>query len=126
MSWYEILALVGVPSILTLILQYFERKSIRKEQAAERERIRQETAEAKKADKSDAVALGVQALLRTQMIDIYETWYKKGHAPIYVRDNFANLFKQYEALGANGVMTDMKDDFFKLKILEDDKHEAEK
>ncbi len=114
MSWYEILALVGVPSILTLILNAIERKSIRKEQAEERARIRKETADAKKADKTDALALGVQALLRAQMIDSYNHWMERGHAPIYARDNFDNLWKQYEALGANGVMEDIRNRFMAL------------
>ena len=118
MSWYEILALVGVPSILTLILNAIERKTIRKEQAEERERIRKENAEAKRADKTDALALGVQALLRAQMIDSYNHWTEKGFAPIYARDNFDNLFKQYESLGANGVMSDIKKKFFELPTKE--------
>ena len=101
--WYQILALIGIPSIVTALLNYFERKAIRKE-----------TAKAKSQDKTDALALGVQALLRAQMIADYNHYSEKGWAPIYARDNFENCWKQYEALGKNGVMRDIHDKFMAL------------
>lgn len=61
-----------------------------------------------------ATQLGVQALLRAQMINDYNKWSDRGYAPIYARDNFENVWKQYEALGENGVMEDIHDKFLKL------------
>ena len=101
--WYQILALVGVPSIVTAFLNWLERKAIRKEQL-----------KLKAADKSDALALGIQALLRAQMITDYNRYVGKGYAPIYARDNFENCWNQYEALGANGVMEDIHKKFMAL------------
>lgn len=103
MTWYQILALVGIPSIITAILNWIERRAIRKEKAQE-----------KKNDQTDALKLGVQALLRAQMINDYNTCIDKGYAPIYVRDNFNNIYEQYENLGKNGVMEDLKQKFFAL------------
>ena len=101
--WYQVLALIGIPSIITALLNYFERKAIRKE-----------TAEAKAADKSDALAKGVQALLRAQMISDWNHYSEKGFAPIYAKENFENCWKQYEALGKNGVMSGIHKDFMML------------
>ena len=60
------------------------------------------------------VRLGVQALLRAQMIADYNKWSDRGYAPIYVRQNFENCWKQYHSLGANGVMDDIHVKFLQL------------
>ena len=103
MTWYQILALVGVPSVVTAVLNWIERRTIR------RENLR-----LKQSDKTDALALGVQALLRAQMIADYNNYTEKGFAPIYARENFENCWKQYESLGGNGVMTDIHSKFMAL------------
>ena len=58
-----------------------------------------------------AVKLGVQALLRAQMIHDYNKWSELEYAPIYARENFINCWLHYHALGANGVMDDIRDKF---------------
>lgn len=60
------------------------------------------------------VRLGVQALLRAQMIADYNKWEDRGYAPIYARQNFENCWAQYHALGANGVMDDLHARFLAL------------
>ena len=62
------------------------------------------------------VKLGVQALLRSQMIHDYNKWAERGYAPIYARENFQNCWNQYHALGANGVMDDIHNKFLMLPI----------
>lgn len=61
-----------------------------------------------------ALQLGVQALLRAQMVNDYNNYMEKGSAPIYARENFENCWIQYEALGKNGVMRDIHDKFMAL------------
>ena len=68
-------------------------------------------------EKNNALSLGIQALLRAQMINDFNKWSDKGHAPIYARENFQNCWNQYEKLGANGVMNDIKEKFFRLPII---------
>ena len=68
------------------------------------------------ARKNDAIELGVQALLRAQMIADYNHYADKGYAPVYARENFENCYKQYHNLGGNGVMTDIHDKFNALPI----------
>ena len=63
-----------------------------------------------------SVKLGVQALLRAQMIHDYNKWVDRGYAPIYARENFQNCWEQYHALGANGVMDDIHNKFLALPI----------
>ena len=55
-----------------------------------------------------ALQLGLQALLRAQMIQYYNTYTDKGYAPIYARESFENCWIQYEKLGKNGVMKDIR------------------
>ena len=68
-----------------------------------------------------ALQLGVQALLRAQMVDSYHTAEMKGYAPLYARESFENLWLQYKALNGNGVMTDIRAKFLALPTHEDPK-----
>lgn len=61
-----------------------------------------------------ALQLGVQALLRSQMISDYNHYLEKGYAPIYARENFENCWVQYERLGKNGIMQDIRAKFLAL------------
>ena len=60
------------------------------------------------------VRLGIQALLRAQLISDWNYYSKKGYAPIYARENFENVYQQYHNLGANGVMDDIRKKFLAL------------
>ena len=73
--------------------------------------------QAKSAHKENkALKAGIQALLRAQMISDFYKWAEKGWAPIYARENFENCWKRYHALGANGVMDDIRNKFLALPI----------
>lgn len=61
-----------------------------------------------------ALRLGVQALLRAEMISEYHHWKEKGYAPIFAKENFENCYKQYHSLGANGMMDKLRDEFLNL------------
>ena len=62
-----------------------------------------------------ALQRGVQALLRAQMIQYYNHYRAKGYAPLYARESFENCWVQYEKLGKNGVMKDIRQKFLSLK-----------
>lgn len=95
---YQLLCLIGVPSLITAVNACIFRKT-------KENYIRHESLE-----------LGVQALLRSQMIADYNLWNERGYAPIYAKDNFENCWEQYHNLGANGVMDKLHEDFMKLPI----------
>lgn len=91
MTIYQILCILGVPALVAGLLKVV-------------------------FSHIKGVKLGVQALLRSQMIHDYNKWAERGYAPIYARENFQNCWKQYHALGANGVMDDIHNKFLMLPI----------
>ena len=61
-----------------------------------------------KFDEQDAVKLGVQALLRDRILQGYNHYEMDyGYCPISARENIQNLYKQYTALGGNGVIVEL-------------------
>ena len=66
------------------------------------------------AQRQGAIEKGLQALLRCQMINDYNHDKDKGFAPIYAKDNFENVWKQYHNLGVNGVMDSIHEEFMTL------------
>lgn len=89
LSLYQILSLLGIPTIIATVVTII---------------VRQER----------GVRKGVQALLRAQLIHDWNYYNDKGYAPIYARENFENVYQQYHALGANGVMDDLRNKFLAL------------
>lgn len=59
----------------------------------------------------EALERGVQALLRDRLVSRYDEYIKCGYAPIHVKENFENMYQQYHALGANGVMDSIREEF---------------
>ena len=98
MSTIQILTLLGIPSVLGAFIVYVVKRLH------------------DSAKRIKALEAGVQALLRTQMIDNYNHYSEKGYAPLYARQNFENLWIQYHTLGANGVMDDIHRKFMELPI----------
>ena len=62
----------------------------------------------------DAIRNGIQALLRAEMISSYNKYNDLGYAPIYAKESFENVYKNYHSLGLNGVMDSIKDTFMAL------------
>ena len=68
----------------------------------------------KNEQRQKALELGVQALLRAEMIEQYEKYKERKCCPIYAKENFENMWIQYESLGANGVMAEIHNKFMAL------------
>lgn len=100
MSIYQWLCLFGVPTVLTLVLT----TSI----GIIHTKLKQSREE------TGAIKVGIQALLRAQLVSEYNKYSAKGYAPIYARENYENVYEQYHSLGGNGVMKDLHDKFFEL------------
>lgn len=100
MTVYQWLCVLSVPALIVAVVKYL-------------------------LNQIKGVRLGVQALLRAQMISDYNKWDERGYAPIYARQNFENCWTQYHALGANGVMDDLHRKFLALPTeKEGEKHEV--
>ena len=96
MSWYNILSLLFGSGILVTIVTYFRTRFKANEQ------------------KTEAVCLGVQALLRDRLLQTYNHYSDKGYAPIYAKENFENMWVQYHNLGVNGVMDEIHEKMLSL------------
>ena len=93
---FAILSLLGFPALAAAAFRYLYKQG------------------KKNREDNEAVKLGVQALLRAQMIADYNKYHDLGYAPIYARGNFENCWAQYHSLGANGVMDDIHMKFLDL------------
>lgn len=107
MTLYQIICLIlqfacliGVPALTS---KNFEKKH---EAIADKCKAQQ--------DETTAVKLGIQALLRDRLYEKYDKYEERGWAPIYAHEDWENMYKQYHALGANGVMDSLNDKFMKL------------
>ena len=63
-----------------------------------------------------AIKLGLQMLLRGEMLRAYDKWSIRGYAPVPVREIFLAQYNAYEALGADGVILDIKEKFLALDV----------
>ena len=95
MEWYQWISFLGLPSLMSILVWFYH---IIRKQGVQYVALKQ----------------GLQAMLRAQMINDYNYWSEKGYAPVYARQNFENLWEQYHALGANGVMNDIHEKFLDL------------
>lgn len=91
MSFWEIAKAAGIPSLLlTLIVTTWIQ--------------------------TRAVKRGVQALLRDRLLQGYKFYRVQGWADEDDRNNLENVYIQYHALGANGVMDDLRKKFLELPL----------
>ncbi len=51
--------------------------------------------------KNEAIAAGVQSLLRESIVNNYNRYCDKGCVPIYAKENIEAIFQAYSALGGN-------------------------
>lgn len=69
----------------------------------------------KEKKKDEAIELGVQALLRNEIIRRYREFEAKGEISILDQENLDEMFTQYKNLGGNGTVKKMMNDLYELK-----------
>lgn len=107
-TFLKIASLVGVPSIISGLFALLVAKMLKKRDKKQAEIIEQnQVMEAQ----NKAIMLGVQAFLRDRLLQGYRHYITKGWADYDDRENLENIYKQYHALGANGIMDDMRKQF---------------
>ena len=109
----QILTIIGVPALISGIVLIVINRSLKKRDAKQEE-IRKQNLEMERQNK--AIMLGVQAILRDRLLQAYRHYIDKGVAEYDDRENMENIYAQYHALGANGVMDDMRDKFRSLPM----------
>lgn len=72
--------------------------------------------------KHEAVAAGVQALLRENIVSNYNRYQEKGFCPIYAKESVRRVFSAYHDLGGNDVATGL---YTKLLAMPDRKEEED-
>lgn len=107
----KIASLVGVPSIISGLFALLVAKMLKKRDKKQAEIIEQnQVMEAQ----NKAIMLGVQAFLRDRLLQGYRHYIEKGWADYDDRENMENIYTQYHALGANGIMDDLRGQFRNL------------
>lgn len=66
-----------------------------------RDQLKQEQA------KNEAIAEGVQALLRESIVTSYNKHLDRGFCPIYAKESLKKVYKAYHNLGGNDVATSL-------------------
>lgn len=94
---------VGIPAVATVFnVIYTNYKTKLKKQTAEEE------AEQKRRDEiMENTAVGLQCLLRMEIIRSHEKYTEKGYCPIYARESLQREYTAYHNLGGNDVATDL-------------------
>jgi len=102
LTLYELLMLIGIPSIVAFIFQIVYNGLSTKV----------------KRDRKDAQRIkeGLQALLRDRLRQNYITFKKKGCIDIADKENYHCLFVSYHDLGGNGVVDEMHKKIMALPI----------
>lgn len=75
-------------------------------------RLKAETA------KNQAIAEGVQSLLRESIVDAYNKYSEKGFCPIYAKESIKRAFTSYTRLGGNDVAKEL---YHKLLQMDEEK-----
>ena len=113
----EILKLAGVSTIISSIFVLILQRAL-KSRDAQQEQLRLQNEEMERQNR--AIMLGMQAILRDLLLRGYRHYLEKGYADYEDRENLENIFVQYHALGANGIMDDLRDRFRALPTMPTD------
>lgn len=100
----------AILSIVSAILVYLIKGLI-----AENRQLR----EAKKTEedaKDLALANGVLSLLRIQLIEYHDKYMMREQIPVYIYENWDDMFSAYQALGGNGTIKRMNDEINRKRI----------
>jgi len=69
--------------------------------------------------KNEAIAAGVQSLLRESIVSNYNKYSDKGTCPIYAKESIKKVYESYHNLGGNDVATELYNKI--LRMPEEDK-----
>lgn len=67
-----------------------------------------------KEKKEQAMADGIQSLLRESIVNNYNKYHDKGSCPIYAKESIKKVYKSYHALGGNDVATELYNKLLKM------------
>ena len=61
-----------------------------------------------------ALKKGMRALLKNEIIRVYEIYIKLGYCPSFIKENVKQIYESYHKLKGNGMGTSMVNEIYKL------------
>lgn len=104
LNWYDILILLGVPTLAAALVQWLFTKVNKKY--------------FEKSAANANLAKGTQALLRHNLLRYGNLYLKMGKIDVAHLQDYENMYEAYHNLGQNGVMDNLHDRVQKLEIVE--------
>ena len=110
--WLTIVLALGGSALVSAIVNFFFNKFTNSVEKKKRDaKLIADAIE----EKNEILKKGVQALLRHELYDLYDYYYKQlGYAPLDVKNDFENIYASYHNLGKNGVMDGIHKRFITL------------
>ena len=68
----------------------------------------------KTKEEQDAIKMGLQSLLRTEITKAYYKYKEKGWIPLYALQSLQSVHENYQTLGRNGVMDGLWNELMEL------------
>lgn len=66
-------------------------------------------------EKNEAIAEGIQSLLRESIVGNYNKYSDKGFCPIYAKESVKKAYSAYHKLGGNDVATELYNKLLRMK-----------
>ncbi len=63
---------------------------------------------------------GMKALLRNEIVRIYDKHEELGYCPSYMKENIKEMYENYHKLGGNGMITKMVEKLYELPNAKED------
>lgn len=70
--------------------------------------------------RNEAIAEGVQSLLRESIVNSYNRYTDKGFMPIYAKESLKSVYRSYHNLGGNDVATELYQKMLRMQEEKDD------
>ena len=106
MAYIVSILLTVISGILVYILQSVIRENRQLRQSKKQHEQERET----------ALSNGVLSLLRIQLIEYHDKYMTRSNIPLYVYENWDDMYSSYKALGGNGSIKRMNDDIQKIRL----------
>jgi hypothetical protein len=75
-------------------------------------------------EKNEAIAEGVQSLLRESIVTNYNRYLDKGYCPIYAKESLKKVYCAYHDLGGNDVATSLYKKILEMPEERKEEHES--
>ena len=75
--------------------------------------------------KNKAIAAGVEALLRENIVENYHKYLEKGKCPVYAKESIKRVYEAYSNLGGNDVASELYKKLLAMPEIKEAKNEQQ-